>query len=377
MDIKEQVRAYAQSIGIDCVGFTTAEPFVEIEQRLKQQYEKGLISGFEEKDIQKRIHPTLTMPTAKSLIAIAMAYPSRTGQSKDNKRRGYFASASYGKDYHLILREKMKRLCTYIEDQFGLQSQGYSDTGPLVDTAVAKRAGIGFIGRNGLLITKEYGSYVYLGYVMSEIEVDTDEMIVDGCGTCNLCVDRCPTSALFGNGSMDAKTCLAYQTQKKGVISEPYRSKMGKMLYGCDICQMVCPYNKQKDHRLHEEMEPVYEDVAPELTLLFHITKKEFQAQFSYMAGAWRGVHVIRRNAFIVARNLKAVELVSQMLERLLIEKRLEIRVTILEAIGSLTGSIPGDYEGEVLEGIRHDNIEIADGYLEIQKKYVEKVRES
>lgn len=371
-DIKNKIRAYSKKIDIDCIGFTTAAPFLEIEQRLKMQYEKGYISGFEEKEIQKRIYPQLTMANSQSLIAIAMAYPSRTRHEKDQKRRGYFASASYGADYHVILREKMELLCAYIQSEFGVVSHGFSDTGPLVDTAVAKRAGLGFIGKNGLLITKEYGSYVYLGYIMSELKVEPDEEVDDGCGTCTKCVTSCPTNALFGNGSMDAKKCLAYQTQKKGVIAEPYRSKMGKMLYGCDICQMVCPYNKRKDHHIHEEMEPVYEDVAPELSKLFHMTKKEFQSQFGYMAGSWRGVHVIRRNALIVARNIKAIELIPEIQKRLEVETRPEIRVTALEAIGRLTGEIPKQYVQEIAEGVMHTEYEIAQGYLEIQNSFIE-----
>lgn len=369
--IKEQIIQYSKSIGIDCIGFTTADPFTEIEQRLKYQYEQGYISGFEEKNIQKRIHPTMTMPTAKSLIAIAMAYPSRTGHPRDGKRRGYFASASYGKDYHLILRERMDMLAAYLDQQFGVASQGYSDTGPLIDTAVARRAGLGFIGKNGLLITESYGSYVYLGYVMTELEISSDEVVTYGCGECSKCVTSCPTQALFGNGSMDAKKCLAYQTQKKGVIEEPYRTKMGKMLYGCDICQMVCPYNKRKDHHIHVEMEPVFEDVAPELSSLFTMNKRMFKERFSYMAGAWRGVHVTRRNAFIAARNLKAIELVPDIEKALENEVRLEIRVTAIEALGTLTGSIPERYWNEILDGVMNENSEIAKGYQEIKNRYI------
>lgn len=366
-NIKEQIKQYAKSIGIDCIGFTTAASFTEIEERLKYQYEQGFISGFEEKDIQKRIHPNITMPTAKAIIAIAMAYPSRTGQPKDDKRRGYFASASYGKDYHLILKERMVLLATYIATEFGKASQCYSDTGPLVDTAVARRAGLGFIGKNGLLITEEYGSYVYLGYLLSEVEVAEDELAVYGCGECSKCVDACPTSALFGNGSMDAKQCLAFQTQKKGVIEEPYRTKMGKMLYGCDICQMVCPYNKAKDHHHHTEMEPVYEDVAPELGPLLAMTKREFKERFSYMAGAWRGVHVTRRNALIAARNLKAVELTPNIIALLETEKRLEIRVTALETLKKLNGKIPQEYLEEIEKGSLLEDAQIAKAYKELK----------
>ncbi|MGL4674895.1 MAG: QueG-associated DUF1730 domain-containing protein, partial [Wohlfahrtiimonas sp.] len=118
MDIKNKIKEYAHSIDIDCIGFTTADPFLEIEERLRYQYENGFISGFEEKDIQKRIHPKITVPSANTLIAIAMAYPSRTKHPKDTKKRGYFASASYGKDYHLILREKMELLSDYIAQEF-------------------------------------------------------------------------------------------------------------------------------------------------------------------------------------------------------------------------------------------------------------------
>lgn len=365
MNIKESIRQYATTIGIDCVGFTTADPFFEIEKRLRAQYDQQLVSGFEEKEIARRINPKLTMPTAKTIISIAIAYPSKTLARQDNKVRGSFSSSSYGKDYHHVLRERMAQLACYIEEKTGAVSQCFSDTGPLVDTVVARRAGVGFIGKNGLLITENYGSYVYLGYIMSEIDVAADEILATSCGSCVKCIDACPTNALFGNGSMNAKKCLSYQTQKKGVVTEPYRSKMGKMLYGCDICQMVCPYNKGINNEFHEEMMPVLDDVKPEISQILRMTKRQFKDKFGYMAGAWRGVHVTRRNALIAARNLKASNLVPEIELLLEEEVRQEIRVTALEALLTLTGSIPQKYFEEVVENCGSDT-EIKEAYKEI-----------
>ena len=130
------------------------------------------------------------------------------------------------------------------------------DTGALVDTAVAQRAGIGFIGKNGLVISKEFGSYMFLGELITNLDIEPDQPVDYGCGDCNRCVTACPTSCLIGDGSMNAKRCLSFQTQDKGVMDLEFRKKIKTVIYGCDICQICCPYNKGLDNPLATEIDP-------------------------------------------------------------------------------------------------------------------------
>ncbi|WP_034550432.1 tRNA epoxyqueuosine(34) reductase QueG [Carnobacterium funditum] len=310
VELKEKIIEESQRLGINKIGFTTAEPFSDLENKLIAQQEKGHHSGFEHKNIKERIHPELIFKSPRSIISIALAYPTKIENPPERikgERRGEFARASWGTDYHVILREKMNQLIEYIRKEAG-DSVTYKpmvDTGELVDVAVAKRAGLGFVGRNGLLITKEFGSYVYLGEIITNLNFPIDEEIPFGCGDCTRCVGACPTGALLGDGRMNAKQCLSYQTQAKGMMPEEFRRRMGHVIYGCDICQVVCPYNKGKNARFHPEMEPDPETVMPKLKPLLTISNRDFKETFGYMAGSWRGKKPIQRNAIIALGNYR------------------------------------------------------------------------
>lgn len=181
--LKEKIKLKASELGIDKTGFTHAEPFYHLEDRLKKQREKGYHSGFEHQNIEERVYPDKIFDQPKSIIAIALAYPSRMKKPRmeKGKPRGEFARASWGIDYHHILNERMAKLIEYIKAEATEENMGevdfkpMVDTGELVDVAVAERAGLGFIGRNGLLITKEFGSYVYLGEIITNIEFTPDD----------------------------------------------------------------------------------------------------------------------------------------------------------------------------------------------------------
>lgn len=308
--LKERIIEESKRIGIDKIGFTTADPFAGLEDRLRAQHAKNHHSGFEHKVIEERVNPELIFEQPKSIIAIALAYPTKVThppQREKGVRRGEFARASWGLDYHDVLRERMDRLMTFIREVAGAETafKPMVDTGELVDVAVAQRAGLGFIGRNGLLITEEFGSYVYLGEIITNIEFAPDEPVPFGCGDCMRCITACPTGALLGDGRINAQICLSYQTQTKGMMDEKFRRKIGHVIYGCDICQIVCPYNKGKNFHLHEEMEPEPEKVMPKLKPLLTISNKEFKETFGSMAGSWRGKKPLQRNAIIALGNTR------------------------------------------------------------------------
>ena len=235
LELKEKIKQKAQEIGIDKIGFTHAEPFYELEEKLHIQKEKGYTSGFEHDVIEERIYPDKIFSKPRSIIAIAVAYPSKMRTKPPRvkgERRGEFARASWGSDYHDVLRKRMDLLIEFIRAEANEKAnfKPMVDTGELVDVAVAQRAGLGFIGRNGLLITKEFGSYVYLGEIITNLEFAPDVEVPFGCGECTRCVTACPTGALLGDGRMNAQKCLSYQTQTKGYMPKEYRRKMGHMI---------------------------------------------------------------------------------------------------------------------------------------------------
>jgi epoxyqueuosine reductase len=340
--LKEDVILYSKEIGIDKIGFTTASTFGEMKNRLLRQQELGYESGFEEKEIEKRVNPDLIFDRPRSIISIALAYPSKlqnAPQSKRGERRGIFCRASWGTDYHVVLRNKLKLLAEFIESKVpNARTQSMVDTGELVDRAVAERAGIGWSGKNCATITPEFGSYVYLGEMITNLPFEPDTPMEDRCGTCNKCVDVCPTGALVQGGQLNAQRCIAFLTQTKGFLPDEFRSKIGNRLYGCDTCQTVCPENKGKDFHFHEEMEPDPELVKPLLKPLLTISNRDFKDKFGHVSGSWRGKKPIQRNAILALAHFKDDTALPDLIHVMKTDPRPVIRGTAAWAIGKIGG---------------------------------------
>jgi len=222
--LKEEMFAVAPSLGIDKLKVTTADPFHELKQRLVQHRERGYESGFEEPDLDLRTEPALLMKEARSIIAIAVAYPSKMKDapvSEPGKRRGILSRSAWGEDYHQALRRRLSQLTEWIRVRVpDAQLMSMVDTGALSDRAVAERAGIGFSGKNCSIITPEWGSWVYLGEMITNMPLPPDIPLTDSCGDCTICIDACPTGALVGPGQLNAQRCISYVTQTKGIVDE-------------------------------------------------------------------------------------------------------------------------------------------------------------
>ena len=316
MNIKEDIINLAKEIGISKIGFTTADDFDYLEKSLRLAVEERRNSGFEHKNIEERIKPKLSLASAKTIISIAVAYPHKLKQQpqKTAYKRGKFTPNSWGLDYHYVLQDKLDRLAKGIEELTAdFEYKGMVDTGALVDTAVAQRAGIGFIGKNGLVISKEFGSYMFLGELITNLDIEPDQPVDYGCGDCNRCVTACPTSCLIGDGSMNAKRCLSFQTQDKGVMDLEFRKKIKTVIYGCDICQICCPYNKGLDNPLATEIDP---DLShPELLPFLELSNGQFKEKFGHVAGSWRGKNILQRNAIIALANANDRSAIPKLLE--------------------------------------------------------------
>lgn len=338
--LKEEIISYSKEIGIDKIGFTSASMFDELKNRLLAQQDLGYASGFEEPDIEKRVDPTLVVPKARSIISIALAYPSKlkdAPKSTKEDRRGIFCRASWGQDYHTVLRDRLQKLETFIKEKVpAVILQSMVDTGELSDRAVAERAGIGWSGKNCAIITPEFGSYVYLGEMITDIPFPPDKPIEDGCGTCNKCVDACPTGALVTGGQLNSQRCIAFLTQTKGFLAEEFRSQLGNRLYGCDTCQTVCPENKGKDFHFHPEMEPDPELAKPKLKPLLTMSNREFKEKFGHVSGSWRGKKPIQRNAIIALAHFKDQTAIPDLIDLIKNDVRPVIRGTAAWALGKI-----------------------------------------
>lgn len=346
-ELKKELIAYSKEIGIDKIGFTTASTFDSLRNRLLEQQTLDYQSGFEEPNIEKRVRPELIIEHPQSIISIALAYPSKMKDaplSTKGERRGIFCRASWGTDYHVVLREKLQLLESFIKEKIpNALTKSMVDTGELSDRAVAERAGIGWSGKNTMIITPEFGSYVYLGDLITNVPFEPDQPMEDQCGTCNKCVDVCPTGALVQGGQLNAKRCIAFLTQTKGFLPDEFRSKIGNRLYGCDTCQTVCPKNKGIDFHIHAEMEPDPDIAKPLLKPLLTISNKEFKEKYGHVSGSWRGKKPIQRNAILALAHFKDETALPELIQVMKEDPRPVIRGTAAWAIGKIGG---GEAEG-------------------------------
>ncbi|MBT2640254.1 MULTISPECIES: tRNA epoxyqueuosine(34) reductase QueG [unclassified Bacillus (in: firmicutes)] len=352
--LKKDIIEYSKTIGIDKIGFAAPSAFEEMKVRLYRQQELQYQSGFEEKDIEKRTEPSLIFDRPKTIISIALAYPSKMKTkvvSKKGERRGVFCRASWGTDYHVVLRDRLKKLEEYIVSRVpDARFKSMVDTGELVDRAVAERAGIGWSGKNCSIITPEFGSYVYLGEMITNLPFEPDTPMEDRCGSCNKCVEICPTGALVQGGQLDAQKCIAFVTQTKGFLADEFREKLGNRLYGCDTCQTVCPENKGKDFHFHQEMEPDPEIAKPLLKPLLTMSNRDFKEKFGHVSGSWRGKKPIQRNAIIALAHYKDDTAIPELIMVLKDDPRPVLRGTAAWALGKIGGR-------DALDALKHASV--------------------
>ncbi|TCP53799.1 epoxyqueuosine reductase [Tumebacillus sp. BK434] len=328
-----------EELGIDGIGVTTAEPFHDVHEHLVMYRESGHESGFEHDVLEERVDPKAFFPEAKSIVAIAMAYRTEkyAGQKKPEGLRGQMSVYAWGMDYHKVLKAKLELLAARLEQEAGrpIAVHNSVDTGPLVDRAVAQRAGIGWVGKNCSLITEKHGSWVFLGQLVCDVDIEPSEpSLLPQCEDCpDLCLKACPTKALVNPFQTDSSKCLSYITQMKGLIPLEYRAKLGRRLWGCDTCQVVCPKNREVAFGTAIEFDPEPEYAFPDLMRLLTLSNKQFRREFGESAAAWRGAKVMQRNAIIALGNMREQAALPKLLEMLEQDERREIRGTIAWAL--------------------------------------------
>jgi len=290
-----RLKSAALSLGFDLVGITSAEPSV-----FAEEYRDWIASGYAgemeylKRNLDRRLDPRELLPDAKSILVVGMNYYTRDpdptvdgDNSVDQKDRAIFARYARGDDYHDVMTARLRTLLAMLKEQAGEGADGrvYVDAGPVLEREVARRAGLGWFGKNTMLINTRRGSYFFLGEIVTNVALEPDTPAVGSCGSCTRCIDACPTDAFVAPSRLDARRCISYLTiELKGPIPDefhPAPSAAGNRIYGCDICQEVCPFCITRSTPTSEPaFQPRDITVNSKVTDLLYLTDEEFREKF-------------------------------------------------------------------------------------------------
>ena len=302
----ETVIKIAKDIGFDLVGFAKAEILNEeiaaLEKWLENNYHAGMT--YMKRNIEKRKNVRNILQSAESVISLAVNYYNKAEYSgKENY--GKVSRYAWGRDYHFIMWEMLEKLTSKLEaidDKF--ESVYYVDTGPVMDKVWAVRAGIGWMGKHSNVITRGYGSWIFLGEIITNYKFSYDEPIPDFCGTCTACIDACPTDAIVENYVVDSNKCISYLTiENKGEIQDEFLGKFENWIFGCDICQDVCPWNiKFSQQTVHQELKKI-KNIELEINEVLSMNNKEFKSGFKESPIYRAKLKGLQRNAEFIRKN--------------------------------------------------------------------------
>lgn len=292
MSLEERLKKEAHRLGFDLAGITTPEPppHFEAYARWVQAGLHGGMRYLEREDaLRRRSDPKEILPECKSILVLGMRYnPQREAAppKKDGSPpRGRVASYAWGEDYHDVIPKKLRALVAFLEAGVGhpFPHREYTDTGPLLERDLAQRAGLGWVGKNTCLIAPGLGSYFFLAEILLGLPLRPDPPFpTDHCGSCTRCIEACPTQCILPDRRIDARRCISYLTiENKGSIPEDLRPLLGDWVFGCDVCQMVCPWNIRFAKPAAEEaFAPRSGLPRPDLHLTLRLTPQEFNRQF-------------------------------------------------------------------------------------------------
>lgn len=291
------VKKTAGEIGFDLVGITAARPMWELAELLEERQARGLVPAFVSGNVAARLDPGLLLPGAKSVVMTAINYYNPL--TEQAAALG-LSRSTFGTDYHLVLGAMLEELGQRLQRMDpGLRYYQFVDTGPLLERELARRAGLGWFGKNASLITPEYGSWVFLGGLLVNRELEEDRPLQKDCAHCTACLKACPSGALEEPYLVNPHRCLSYLTQKKGFLTGAEREQLGGRVYGCDACQAACPVNqKTAQATKHRDFRPDWpEDLS--LAQLALMDNRTFRRLFGQSALAWRGKSNLKRNAVL------------------------------------------------------------------------------
>lgn len=315
--MKNKIQEVAKSVGIERISFTNTTKFDGLFDLLNYRTNNNYNCEFEESDISKRLDASFLLQNCKTIITAMIPYAKGYKVPKENGM-GNLSVSSHGRDYHKSLHEKLEEFILSLKKDFEFNYKICVDTTPLIDRYICCKSGLGYIGKNSMLIDDEYGSFTFLASILTDLDISDsleDEACISSskCGNCNICIKKCPNNAILEIDKtkvdmnieqrvIDTKKCVSYLTQTKQYIPIEYRKAMGTQIYGCDMCQINCPKNYKI---LNQTSEEDYNSLLVDLRELFKMTNKEFAFKYGEVAGSWRGKNIWKRNAIIVCANME------------------------------------------------------------------------
>jgi epoxyqueuosine reductase len=308
--LTEQIKQKALEVGFHKIGIVRAESLEPEGERLKQWLEKNFHAEMQwmEREPEKRADPRLIFPEAKSVIVVALNYYT-PHEHEDTDLKGKISRYAWGDDYHDVLKEKLRELLAFVKSiDAAAEGKICVDTAPVMDKAWAVRAGLGWLGKHSNLITKEYGSWVFIGEILLNLELEYEtKKIDDHCGSCTACLDACPTGAIVAPYVVDSKNCLSYATieLRSAELPEHIQENLNGWLYGCDICQDVCPWNRFEKPTEEARFEPRTENVSADLDKILALSPEEYAGKFRRSAMKRTKISGLKRNAQALKEKIK------------------------------------------------------------------------
>lgn len=322
MTLTSELKDFAERIGLDIVRVTSAEPFSEAANRIKAQIRRGFRPEWRIEEVDTYCNPKSFLPDAKSVVVAAECYLTSepVDLSKPGEPHGTIARYTW-RNYYYDVKVKLKKVAEFLKKRIGagFRYRCYSN-GPLAEKPAAERAGVGWYGKHGIIVTKQYGSWIVLGELITNIELKEDEALDESCGNCEACINACPTNAIVEPYILDVPKCLQYMTHHQMVMPNHVREAWGKRLYGCTTCQEVCPINKKVKPK---NRKPSYGYVGPSLPLksVLQMNEKEYRRRFreNQIGHWWVSFGAIQRNAVVALGNIgdsTAIPILAQKLEK-------------------------------------------------------------
>ena len=295
----EQIKQKALDLGFSACGIAAVQKLDEEEVHLKSYLDRNFHGqmGYMANHFEKRLNPALLVPGAKSVVVVLLNYfPDKIQQKNDAPIISKYA---YGKDYHVVLKDKLKQLFDWIDSEIApIQGRAFTDSAPVLEKAWAVKAGLGWIGKNGMLLNKEFGSFFFIGELIIDLELEYDSPnIKNHCGTCSNCLDACPTKSLVSPSVLDSRRCISYLTiELKEDIPEELKPLLNNRIFGCDICQDVCPWNRKLKPHITPEFNPSEAFVSMNKADWQHLDHPIFRTVFSQTSLERAGLVKLKMN---------------------------------------------------------------------------------
>ena len=345
MSLTQEIRAHAKRCGFDALGISRAEKLDErngLREWLAREHHGEM--RWMGVDPEKRINPLRVLVESRSVIALALNYYA-PAQHSNRLEHGKISRYAWGEDYHSVLKNRLAQLAAWIAgSQPTARGLYYCDTGPIMDKAWAHKSGLGWIGKHSNLITRNLGSWVFLGEILLNLDLDYDVESRNYCGKCHRCIDACPTKAIVAPYVVDARLCISYLTiELRGAIPRKLRPLIGTRIFGCDDCQDVCPWNRFAQPSEEKAFYPDPQNVAPVLIDLMRMTEAEFRERFRNSAVRRAKYRGFLRNVAVALGNTWNPSAIPVLSSALLRHSEPLVRAHAAWALGEIGGETSSD----------------------------------